>query len=98
MSEPVLNISDLSVKWTPKERDLWMDLFVNYCEIIMGATLEENTGLRKYPEDQLKSDISLSADLADHAIREVQFRMNAKYTAHEKRRDTSVRMPRRASR
>ena len=95
MSDPVVDISSVAVKWTSKERELWLDLFTNFCESVMGTTLEEHSGSGNYPEEQLKGDITLSADLADHAIQEVQYRMSAKYANQVKRREVPARRVRR---
>jgi len=86
VSDCAIDFSGVRVKWTAKERELWLDLFTNFCDSIMGATLEEHSGTGDYPEKQLKSDITLSADLADHAIQEAQYRMSAKFIDHGKQR------------
>lgn len=74
MIESAIDIASVAPKWSGKERDLWLDLFSNFCDSVMGSTLEETSGLNKYPEEQLKGDITLAAELADHAIQEVQYR------------------------
>jgi hypothetical protein len=94
MSDTAIDISSVTVKWTAKERELWLDLFTNFCESVMAATLEEHSGLSKYPEEQLKQDITLSADLADHAIQEVQYRFSQRYAAQTKGRDAVRRVRR----
>ncbi len=97
MNEPAIDIdiSSVAQKWTAKERELWLDQFTNFCESIMGSTLEEHSGLKEYPVAQLKNDIELAADLADHAIQEVQYRFSQRYAAQTKRRDVPVRKVRR---
>lgn len=96
MSDPV-GIDSVAPKWNTVERDMWMDLFTNYCDSLMGATLEESSGLKRYPEQQLKTDITLAAELADHALKEVGFRLDM-HVHQAKRRTGSAKQPARRMR
>lgn len=81
MSDSAVDIASVAPRWNAKEREIWLDQFSNFCGAIMGSTLEDTAGLSTYPEGQLKGDITLAADLADHALQEVQYRFNR--NAHE---------------
>lgn len=87
MSDPApFDIASVAPKWGAKERELWIDMFSNFCTATTGATIEESAGLANYPEDQLKGDIKLSAELADWAIQEVQYRFHKHAQQVKKRR------------
>lgn len=77
-------------RWTAQQRELWADLFVNFCESITGKTIEEHSGGRSYPEEQLRSDISLAADLADYAVAQHAYR-SVKHQPEVKQRARKVR-------
>lgn len=63
-------------KWSARDRDSWLDLFTNFAACMVGATIDEGRGLKAYPEEQLKTDLTLAAELADFAMQEVQYRFH----------------------
>jgi len=90
VSDSVVDSISVGPRRSAQERELWLDMFANFCESIMGSTLEEHRGLKEYPVDQLKSDIVLAAELADHALSEAAYRM-MKNKPEVKRRELRVR-------
>ncbi len=75
MSETALGAGS-GVRWSAKDRDTWLELFVNFSVSAVSSTLEQTVGLKNYPEEQLKTDVTLSAELADFAMQEVAYRFH----------------------
>lgn len=63
-----------AIKWTPRERECWLELFTLYTEAITTQCLDENRGLNRFDVSALKDGIRLAAELADAAMEEVQYR------------------------
>ena len=64
----------IAPRWTQRDRMTWQDLFTTYSELLITGTIEETTGLKAYPEEQLREDIKLAAEMADWGVQEMQYR------------------------
>jgi hypothetical protein len=63
-----------AIKWNANQRELWIELFSQFVEQLVGSTIEEHRDLTKYPEEEMQTDIRVAAELADRAMQEVDYR------------------------